>query len=197
MQKGFYSETVGSSLIRERVSRAEQLYASIQSSASNLFRLQLDILYNQVTDNFKKSIIQLARVHPEVPKEEALQVMRKLTYDFQMSASELELVSLGFNSTEVQNELTTNLKTILEDFSDSPAGKLEAVRKFDNQAKRSQRQKQKGINIGLNLVGMFRPPGNGGLQGFAGYSTGIFGLPLELLLGVQNDGDSPDVIHIY
>ena len=40
---------------------------------------------------------------------------------------------------------------------------------------------------------MFRPPGTGGLQGFAGYSTGIFGLPLELLLGVQNDGDSPDV----
>jgi hypothetical protein len=101
---------------------------------------------------------------------------------------------LGLLSTEIQTELASTLKTVLEEFPDSPAAKLEAVRKFDNQSRRSQRQKQKGVSLALNLVGMLRPPGNGGLQGFVGYSTGLLGLPLELLLGVHNDGDAPEII---
>ena len=54
--------------------------------------------------------------------------------------------------------------------------------------------KNRAVNIGLNLVGMLRPPGFGNLQGFVGYQTGIFGLPLDLLFGVQNDGDSPEIM---
>jgi hypothetical protein len=47
--------------------------------------------------------------------------------------------------------------------------------------------------VSLSLVGMLRPPGFGNLQGFVGYATSLLGLPLDLLLGVQNDGDSPEV----
>ena len=96
-------------------------------------------------------------------------------------------------STDAKVETRSQLKGVLEEFPESPGAKLEAVRKFDNKAKQSQRKKERGINIGLNLVGMLRPPGNGGLQGFIGYSTGLFGLPLDLLLGIHNDGDSPEV----
>jgi len=51
----------------------------------------------------------------------------------------------------------------------------------------------KAFNIGLQLVGMLRPPGYGNLQGFIGYATSLVGLPLDLLLGVMNDGDSIEV----
>lgn len=49
-------------------------------------------------------------------------------------------------------------------------------------------------NVALNLVGMLRPPGLGNLQGFVGYATSLLGLPLEIMLGVQNDGDSPEIM---
>ena len=65
---------------------------------------------------------------------------------------------------------------------------------MDKQTKKPKKKKGRAVNLGLSLVGMLRPPGYGNLQGFAGYSTGLFGLPLDLLLGVQNDGDSPEVM---
>jgi hypothetical protein len=49
------------------------------------------------------------------------------------------------------------------------------------------------VRTSLQLVGMLRPPGYGNLQGYVGYSTGLLGLPLDLLFGFQNDGDSPEV----
>jgi hypothetical protein len=51
----------------------------------------------------------------------------------------------------------------------------------------------KALGLSLSLVGMLRPPGFGNLQGFVGYATSLLGLPLDLLLGMQNDGDSPEV----
>lgn len=52
-------------------------------------------------------------------------------------------------------------------------------------------------NIALNLVGMLRPPGLGNLQGFVGYATSLLGLPLDLMLGVHNDGESPEVTTLF
>jgi hypothetical protein len=51
----------------------------------------------------------------------------------------------------------------------------------------------KALGVSLSLVGMLRPPGFGNLQGFVGYATSLLGLPLDLMVGVQNDGDSPEV----
>ena len=194
-QKSFFSETRGSLLVRERASRADQLSTAILNTASTVLKQQLAILQNEASESLKKSLIKLARAHNEVPPEEEQQAMRLISSEFEINASELEAETLGLLSTDAQNELRSQLKSILEEFPESPGAKLEAVRKFDNKAKQSQRKKERGINIGLNLVGMLRPPGNGGLQGFIGYSTGLFGLPLDLLLGVHNDGDSPEVFH--
>ena len=86
------------------------------------------------------------------------------------------------------------LQLLASDFPETAAARLEEVRKVEKSTKRPPKTKgQKIVNIGLNLVGMLRPPGFGNLQGFFGYSTGFLGLPLELLLGVQNDGDTPEV----
>jgi len=193
-EKAFYENTAASSIVRERASRALQLSNSVRNAAAVLFKQQLLVLQNNAVSSFKSSLVRLARTHTETSPEEEQQSLRQAAFDFQVIASELESEFLGLNSSDAQMELAASLKTALEDFSESPAAKLEAVRKFDYQSKRSQRKKQQGINIGLNLVGMLRPPGNGGLQGFVGYSTGLFGMPLELLLGVHNDGDSPEIV---
>ena len=58
-------------------------------------------------------------------------------------------------------------------------------------------RKRKGIakllGVSFQLVGMLRPPGFGNLQGYIGYASSLLGFPLDLLLGIQNDGDSPEV----
>ena len=194
-QKSFYSETRGSLLVRERASRAEQLSTAILSTASTLFKQQLTILQNDASESLKKSLIKLVRTHNEIPPEEEQQAMRTAYGEFEIDAGEIEAKALGLDGAEAKEETRSHLKSVLEEFAESPGAKLEAVRKFDNKSKQSQRKKERGVNIGHNLVGMLRPPGNGGLQGFIGYSTGLFGLPLDLLLGVHNDGDSPEVCH--
>ena len=55
-------------------------------------------------------------------------------------------------------------------------------------------ERSRYVKVALGLVGMLRPPGFGNFQGFLGYATNLMGAPLELILGVQNDGDSPEVI---
>ena len=70
------------------------------------------------------------------------------------------------------------------------------MRSMDKLVKKPKKKKGKrAINFVLSLVGMLRPPGYGNLQGFVGYSgLSMFGVPVETLLGVQNDGDAPEVI---
>jgi hypothetical protein len=85
-----------------------------------------------------------------------------------------------------------------KEFGESSFGRLEQLKKVEKLAKKqgggSGSKGKRAINLGLNLVGMLRPPGYGNLQGFVGYSTALLGLPLELLMGVHNDGDSPEVM---
>jgi hypothetical protein len=194
VRKTFNAETAGCLVVRDRAARAAQLSAIVSTASSTLFKQQLAILQADALAKLKRGLIALARKHMEVPSDEEQRLLRKVSYDFQLSATEIEIPTLNLLSTDAQGELNTSLKSALEEFADSPFAKLEAVRKVERQSHRTHRQKQKGLNIALNLVGMLRPPGNGGLQGFVGYSSGLLGLPVEFLLGVHNDGDSPEIV---
>lgn len=203
VQKRFLEQTTGTIAVRERASRLRQLISNVQNVAANLFRQQLLILQSQATSTFRQTLIRMARESTStdptsiISKEDLQQELRKAVFDFRTLALELEVEALGLSSTTAQNELATSLQTLADEFPESSFGKLEAVRKLERQVKRPKKKrgvgKGRAINIGLNLVGMLRPPGYGNLQGFIGYSTALMGLPLELLLGVQNDGDSPEV----
>jgi hypothetical protein len=194
VRKTFYIETAGCLVVHDRAMRAAQLVTAVTQAATTLFKQQLAILQADSLEKLKSSLILLSRKHTEVPPDEEQQLLRKIFYDFQISATEIEVPTLKLLSNDAQTELSASLKAALEEFVESPNAKLEAIRKVESQSRRSPRQKQKGVNFALNIVGMLRPPGNGGLQGFVGYSTGLLGLPLELLLGVHNDGDSPDIL---
>jgi len=205
--KRFAAQTSGSQAVRERAIRASQLRQSIRTVATNLFKQQLALLQTQVTNSFKKTLLKqvattnVADMDEDVVKankEEEQQALRNALMEFTMLAAELEVEELGMTSTAAQSELSTALQTIATEFPESSIGRLEAIKKMEKQTRKPKKKrgvgKGKAINIGLNLVGMLRPPGYGNLQAFVGYATSMLGLPLELLLGIQNDGDSPEIM---
>ena len=194
VQESFAQNTAGSLAVRERSERARQLDDYLQSAVSELFRQQLSILQTRVVNKFRKTLSNIAAANDEPSADEEQQALRKALFEFTTEASDLEVESLKLSSTATQSEISASLQNLAKAFPETAAARLEAVRKLEKQAKRPSKKKgQRSINIALNLVGMLRPPGFGNLQGFVGYSTGLMGLPLELLLGIQNDGDSPEV----
>jgi len=151
------------------------------------------------------------------------QILRNTIFSFQTSLNELENESLGITfDTKKLPEITNKFETMIKEFPESPELKLLEAQQLERQVSQGppRRKKKrtkalfasqgqpgdgngeeprifgifKAFNVGLQLVGMFRPPGYGNLQGFIGYATSILGLPLDLLLGVQNDGDSIEMM---
>ena len=192
----FYSDTEGSLVPRERALRANDLFTYIENAAAELFRQQLLVLQNEVTTSFRKSLVYIARGETGYSQEESQQAIRKSLFQFKAKVGELESEVLSFDASQAQSELTSSLQTYADEFSDSPTAKLEMLKKMTRSAAKSRGKGRRGLKAALNLVGMLRPPGSGSLQGFVGFNTGLFGLPLDLLLGVQNDGDSPEVTSI-
>jgi hypothetical protein len=139
-----------------------------------------------------------------VDKGEEQQAIRQVLFEFRARVLDLEVERLGLTSEVAQSEFSQALEAFAKEFPESAFGRLEAVKKMEKLAKATPNKKKGGgsvglgknraINIGLNLVGMLRPAGFGNLQGFVGYGTSLFGLPLDLLFGVQNDGDSPEIM---
>jgi hypothetical protein len=194
IQKTFFEKTRGSLMIRERADRSQQLTSAIQAASLGIFRQQLSIAQTKCTADFKKELIALAAADNDSVQTEEQQLLRKAVFSFRSMATELEVDSLGLSATAAVEEFSNSLQTIATEFPESPAAKLEAVRKMEKQSKKGKKKGSRAVNIGLNLVGMLRPPGYGNLQGFVGYATSLLGLPLDLMLGVQNDGDSPEVM---
>lgn len=193
---------------RERVDRLRLLQEHLQTGVARLVRQQESLLESEVTKDLRESLVELwerdeEEVEVEVEdvkrKEEIQQLLRKSVFQFQAKAAELGEVSESRLS-----EIRESLSELVNEFPESSSAKLAEVRRLDKQAKRGSGGKGKGkkrftglpklSNLGLSLVGMLRPPGYGNLQGFVGYATSLLGLPLELLLGVHNDGDSPEIM---
>lgn len=198
-------------LVRERGERLRMLREHVLVAANRLFMQQLMVAEFAVVDGFRKDIARLAAredLSEEVLKEQEQAALRKAVFLYRTKVTDLEDSALGLTLSEERvAELTATLENILRDFPESPTAKLEEVRKVERLARRGKAggdmpatgrgRKRKGLakalGVSLGLVGMLRPPGYGNLQGFIGYATSLLGLPLDLLLGVQNDGDAPEV----
>lgn len=202
VKKSFYERTAGTLVVRERYQREQELKLSISASITTLFRQQLLLLENEAGNHFKQSLVKLMQLYPEGSSElveEQEQAMRNTLLRFKASVGDLDVKGIDGIDLEYSTELadlSATLKTQLKEFPESITARLEAMRKIDKQVKKPRKRKGKrAVNIALNLVGMLRPPGFGNLQGFIGYGAlSLLGLPLELLLGIQNDGDAPEII---
>ena len=194
-KKTFFEQTADCQVLRERALKLGKLVAFVQNSALIIFRQQLLILQNDVTASFRKHLIKIAGTSEGFTQEEGQQAIRKALFEYKLSLGDLESDVLGFDGSQAQSELTSSLQAYAQEFQDSVSAKLETIKKMGKMTSKPRGKKRNGgLGIALNLVGMLRPPGTGTLQGFVGYSTGLLGLPLDLLLGVHNDGDSPEVI---
>lgn len=191
VQDSFKLKTAGTITVRERNRRLQELKETIKQAATTLFNQQLAIVQSKISSNLKKSLLAVA----EPTKETELQALRNALFDFKAAVADLEIEEIGLKlSSSVVSEVSSKLQTIATELPESPVAKLAEAKKLEEQAKSPKKKGARGLNVALNLVGMFRPPGFGNLQGFANYATSLMGLPLELLLGFQNDGDSPDVM---
>ena len=196
VRKSYNARTVGTLTVRDRAERALQLDLYLATAVGELFRQQLESLQAATSIKFRKALVKLASSREGLQPEEEQQALRKALFDLRAETSDLEVESLGLSSATLHTQVSTALQALLTEFPETAAARLEEVRKVEKNTKRPPKRKgQRAVNIGLNLVGMLRPAGFGNLQGFMGYSTLFAGLPLELLLGVQNDGDSPEVSH--
>lgn len=192
VKKSFFAKTLGCNVVRERAERAQMLVMNIRSTAESLLKQQVIVLQAKTLDDFKKALVKNMRNGGGNDEDES--ALRVASYNFRTTVGDLENESLGLSANAAISEMISTLQTALKDFPESNQARLESLRQMDKKAKKPPRKKGRAVNIGLSLVGMLRPPGYGNLQGFAGYSTAAFGLPLDLLLGVQNDGDSPEIM---
>jgi hypothetical protein len=216
VRKDFNQRTAGAEAVRERGQRLLLLRDHVLTAAQRLFRQQLLIHEFAVVNSYRKELLRLVsrpggvggeddEETARLGEEEQQAALRQAVFDFKTISADLEDEALGFSLTEERvAEVTGVLETILKDFPESPGAKLEEVKKVERLARAKAKgfggkgRKKKGVakalGVSLSLVGMLRPPGFGNLQGFIGYATSMLGLPLDLLLGVQNDGDSPEIM---
>lgn len=214
VRKDFHLRTAGGDallLVRERGDRLRMLREHVLLAVSRLFLQQLMVADFAVTDGFRQDLARLVAredLGESALKEQEQAALRKALFLYRTKVSDLEDATLGMTLSEERiTELTAALENILREFLESATAKLEEVRKVERLARRGRaggdmpatgrgrkrKSLAKALGVSLGLVGMLRPPGYGNLQGFVGYATSLLGLPLDLLLGVQNDGDAPEV----
>lgn len=197
-QDEFSARTTEAAAMQERVERLRMLSDYIRRIASTLYDQQVAIISSEVIRAFKKRLPALCA--SAVPVHIAEEAVRQSVSEFQSRVEELgrggqfSLVAPGHDVTAAADGsgLSESLQQLLVDYPDSPAGKLSQLREMEALARRSSSSKKKGgrgINPSLSLVGMLRLPGTGNLQGLVGYGARLFGLPVDLLLGVDNNSD--------
>lgn len=210
------------SIIRERSERLKLLNDYILIAGERLFRQQIIIIEYIIINKFRDNLLSLLQNTDKIDnnidddndgsinennnlRESEQNLLRKCIFEYKTKVSDLEDEKLNLILTEEKvNEFTTILTTILSEFPESSIAKLSEIKKIDKQVKKKNKnnnsgrgRKRKGIakllGLSFQLVGMLRPPGFGNLQGYIGYASSLLGFPLDLLLGIQNDGDSPEV----
>jgi hypothetical protein len=193
VSEAFMQRTLGSLVVRDRADRLAQLTNYIGVAAKTLFNQQMAIVSADTTRRFQRDLLKLLSSGIQSSEEEQ-QLLRQALFAYQSAATDLEVELFSLRAEALQAELAEDLKRLVVDFPESPAAKLLSLKRVEKEVRRPRIKKgSRAVNIGLSLVGMFRPPGFGSLQGFAGYSTALFGLPFDILMGVQNDGDSAEV----
>jgi len=193
ISKAYYEATMGCNIVRERANRATLLSANIRRAANTIFKQQIGLIQSSSANKFKQTLVNGMR--KGLSDEDQQQSLRQALYDFRLEAGELECGTFSeLDAAAAVTEQSTTLQNILKEFPESNQARLETLKQMTKKVQKPRRKKGRAVNIGLNLVGMLRPPGYGNLQGFAGYSTGLLGLPLDILVGFQNDGDSPEVM---
>lgn len=170
-----------------------KLQGKVESSIRDLFKAQIEILEKNTVKKFNNMLLRQYGKDDE-GKEEFYNAnaaaIQTSTLAFEIAVDNLEVPKLSLTKTKAVAELDTKLNTALLDFPNSPAARLKIMKEVTRTASKQKKPSERNIDIGLDLVAMLRPDGFGNLQGFAGYQLG----GNNIIVGVHNDADAPDVI---
>ena len=135
-------------------------------------------------------IIMLQSNTSSAPRLRYDAAVRTAAFAFENAMSDLEVPSLSLTKDKATREVSAKLNTDLLSFPDSPAARLKGLKEVERVVSKQKKPSERSIDLGLDLVAMVRPDGFGNFQGFAGYQLG----GNNVIVGVHNDADMPDVI---
>ncbi len=176
-----------------RLATRSKLLDRMEKSISELFALQVE---NLEKSTLKKFNAMLLRKHGKDKEgtgdfyNDNEAALRSAQFIFDTAVGDLEIPSLSLSKSKASLEMSNKLNTALLSFPDSAAAKLKDMKQVTKAVNKQKQPTQRSVDLGLDLVAMIRPDGYGNLQGFGGYQLGAN----NIIVGVHNDADSPDVI---
>lgn len=176
-----------------RMETRSKLRERLVNEICNLFQQQVE---NLEETTLKKFNSMLLRKHGNDQTsvndyyEENAKALNSALSTFELLMGELEVNSLALTKAKSLDEMSKKLNSALLSFPDSAAAKLKSLKQVTKTVNKTKQPTERSIDFGLDFVAMIRPDGFGNLQGFGGYQLGTN----NIIVGVHNDADSPDVI---
>lgn len=176
-----------------RLEIRSKLQGRIESALRELFKVQVELLEKSTLKKFNAMLLR-QHAKDNVGKEEFYNenaaAVRAAAFSFEAAVEEVEVPSLSLTKASAVSEIDKKLNTALYEFPDSPAARLKNMGAVSKAVNKRKKPSERKIDVGLDFVAMLRPDGFGNLQGFAGYQLG----GNNIIVGVHNDADAPDVI---
>jgi len=180
-----------------RLEIRSKLLDRIEVAIRELFELQIQVLEKNTLRKFNAELLRKYNSGSEgIGTSKFYQdnesAVRNAFFAFESSAKNLEVrtSSLTLTKDKACALITEKLNSDLLSFPDSPAAKLKSMKEVTKATSKKKEPTKRSVDLGLDLVAMIRPDGFGNFQGFAGYQLG----GNNVIVGLHNDADSPDVI---
>lgn len=176
-----------------RMEVREKLQGRIESSIRELFDVQVENLEKSTLKKFNALLLRKHGKDKEGTESfynENAAAVRSAAFSFETAMDDLEVPSLSLTKTKASKEIANKLNTALLTFSDSPMARLKDMKKVSRTVSKQKKPSERSVDIALDFVAMIRPDGFGNFQGFGGYQFG----GNQIIVGVHNDADAPDVI---
>lgn len=193
----------GQECVRERLERLKMLRDYVLLSGHRLLDKQVALLELRETESLRKA---LHRAYGKglQSTEEMERIVKEAAGSFANEVGHLEDPSIGLVvSAQIVTDFEGKAQKLVSEFPDSPEAKLLELKRLERELSRPSfkskgkgrgKERKRSFSWSLSLVGMLRPSGFGNAQGFVSYATSVLGIPVDFMLGMQNDGDAPEVV---
>lgn len=184
---------IAGSVASYRLASRSKLESRMENAIRELFQAQVE---NLEKSTLKKFNAMLLRKHgkdnegKEAFYNDNASAVTSALFLYDAALDELEIPSLSLTKAKASQEMSSKVNTALLTFPDSPAAKLKDMKQVTKAVNKQKQPTERKVDLGLDLVAMVRPDGFGNLQGFGGYQLG----GNNIIVGIHNDADSPDVI---
>jgi len=173
-----------------RLEMRKQLQSLVDSSIRELFAAQVVNLEKSTLKKCRAQLLKKLDVAPDDSPSENAAIIKSVSFSFENTLADLEVISLNLSKANVCREMEAKLADEVLTFTDSPAAQIKRTKTVAKVANKEKKPGQRAVDFGFDLVAMLRPDGYGSLQGFAGYNVG----GNSVTFGIHNDADDPQTI---